>query len=142
MTPLRIRHYTPAQRSEAENATGLALARLVASHAPRFATLDLALDLELIPCEDPTFRNRVTFVILEENPEIGTREKEYALEDLLGLETVMTPGIPHRSLVYEGQTYGAIPSGLLADGLLRVTMTLMGETCGGSCSGCNGCGHH
>ncbi len=142
MTPIRIRHYTHAERSEAENTTGLTLGRLVSAHAPRFAALELSLDLEVVPCDDPAERNRVTFVTPVDDEHGGFEEREIALEELLGLEVVVAPGANHRSVVYEGHTYDAIPPGILADGLLRVVMSLIGGgSCGGSCEGCQGCGH-
>ncbi len=143
MTPIRIRHYTHPQRSDAENATGITLGQLVSAHAPRFAALDLALELEVVPCDAPEERNRVTFsYAAPSDDEEPSGEREYALEELLGLDVVVSPGAAHRTLVYEGHAYDALPPGLLADGLLRVAMTLLGGGgCGGSCGGCQGCGH-
>ena len=82
MTPIRIRHYTHAERSEAENTTGLTLGRLVSAHAPRFAALELSLDLEVVPCDDPAERNRVTFVTPVDDELGGFEEREIALEEL------------------------------------------------------------
>jgi len=142
MTPILIRHYVHPQRSEAENATGLTLGRLISAHAPRFAALDLSLDLEVVPCDAPEDRNRVTFSYpMPSEDDEPPQERERSLEDLLGLAVVVSPGAVHRTLVYEGQSYDAIPPGLLADGLLRVAMALMGGGgCGSSCAGCQGCG--
>jgi len=79
-------------------------------------------------------------------PELGLEETP--LEDLIGAESKMEACScgegQCRSISLEGQSYQAIPPGLITDGMLRVAFSAMEAMAGGGCesccSDCSGCG--
>ncbi|MGC9372144.1 MAG: DUF2703 domain-containing protein [Thermovirgaceae bacterium] len=79
-------------------------------------------------------------------PEMDFGEKP--LEEIIGAEAAKEECScgdgTCRSLKLEGQSYQAVPPGLITDGMLRVAFSAMGAMagggCGSCCGDCSGCG--
>jgi hypothetical protein len=152
-----IRHYIFEQvHCEPTRQTGETLRKLCAQMAPKLAKLEVKLVLQEAVVENPDpgnirMMNRVTFSCPEEEM------PEQDLDEILGLQVTHEPcrtcsdeaGFPVacRTVMVEEQGYQALPSGLIADALLRFSFSVLagGQTCdthscGGCCEGCHG-GH-
>jgi len=152
-----IRHYIFEQiHCEPTRQTGETLRKLCAQMAPKLAKLEVKLVLQEAVVENPDpgnirMMNRVTFSCPEEEM------PEQDLDEILGLQVAYEPcrtcsdeaGFPVacRTVMVEEQGYQALPSGLIADALLRFSFSVLagGQTCdthscGGCCDGCHG-GH-
>lgn len=157
MKDIVIRHYIFEQiHCEPTRQTGETLRKLCAQMAPKLAKLEVKLVLQEAVVENPDpgnirMMNRVTFSCPEEEM------PEQALDEILGLQVTYEPcrtcsdeaGFPVacRTVMVEEQGYQALPSGLIADALLRFSFSVLagGQTCdthscGGCCDGCHG-GH-
>jgi hypothetical protein len=145
-----ITHYTLSDVScESWKKTGETLRKLHDQMAPRFRLMGMEVTLlekELSGTDEETVRrgNLVTFTLSE----LGGQE--IPLEDLIGAETSFEPcscgetATTCRTIRYEGHGYQEIPSGLLADAMLRASFSTLGGGCGSGCEscggGCGGCG--
>lgn len=157
MKDIVIRHYIFEQiHCEPTRQTGETLRKLCAQMAPKLAKLEVKLVLQEAVVENPDpgnirMMNRVTFSCPEEEM------PEQDLDEILGLQVTHEPcrtcsdeaGFPVacRTVMVEEQGYQALPSGLIADALLRFSFSVLagGQTCdthscGGCCDGCHG-GH-
>ena len=157
MKDIVIRHYIFEQiHCEPTRQTGETLRKLCAQMAPKLAKLEVKLVLQEAVVENPDpgnigMMNRVTFSCPEEEM------PEQDLDEILGLQVTYEPcrtcsdeaGFPVacRTVMVEEQGYQALPSGLIADALLRFSFSVLagGQTCdthscGGCCDGCHG-GH-
>ena len=157
MKDIVIRHYIFEQiHCEPTLQTGETLRKLCAQMAPKLAKLEVKLVLQEAVVENPDpgnigMMNRVTFSCPEEEM------PEQDLDEILGLQVTYEPcrtcsdeaGFPVacRTVMVEEQGYQALPSGLIADALLRFSFSVLagGQTCdthscGGCCDGCHG-GH-
>ena len=157
MKDIVIRHYIFEQiHCEPTRQTGETLRKLCAQMAPKLAKLEVKLVLQEAVVENPDpgnirMMNRVTFSCPEDEM------PEQDLDEILGLQVTYEPcrtcsdeaGFPVacRTVMVEEQGYQALPSGLIADALLRFSFSVLagGQTCdthscGGCCDGCHG-GH-
>ena len=157
MKNIVIRHYIAEKvHCEPTAQTGQTLRKLCAQMAPKLARLDVSLSLQEALLEEPGpesigMMNRVTFSCPEEEM------PERTLDEILGLQVTYEPcrtcsdeaGFPVscRTVMVEEQGYQALPSGLVADAMLRFSFAVLsgGESCdshgcSGCCEGCHG-GH-
>ncbi len=149
MKTVVIRHYRfESIHCEPTHQTGETLRRLCSQMAAKLEKLDLKLVLQEALVEKPTpeniqMMNRVTFSCPEEDM------PEQDLDGILGLQVTYEPcrtcsdeagfSVACRTVMVEEQGYQALPSGLIADALLRFSFAALngGVTC--DQSGCSGC---
>ncbi len=158
MKDIIIRHYLFDNiHCEPTHQTGSTLRKLCAQMAPKLAKLDIRLVLQEAVSENPEpgnirLMNRVTFSCPDEDL------PERDLDEILGLQVTYEPcrtcsdeaGFPVacRTVMVEEQGYQALPSGLIADAMLRFSFSVLSggqeacdpHVCGGHCEGCHG-GH-
>ncbi len=155
MKDIIIRHYLFEEiHCEPTHQTGATLRKLCSQMAPKLAKLDIRLVLQEAVMENPNpdnirMMNRVTFSCPEEDL------PERDLDEILGLQVTYEPcrtcsdeaGFPVscRTVMVEDQGYQALPSGLLADAMLRFSFSVLSGVqacdthgCGGCCEGCHG----
>lgn len=150
MSEIVITHYTLSNVScESWEKTGATLRKLHEQMAPRFRLMGVEMTLlekELSGTDEETVHrgNLVTFTLRELD------DQEIPLEDIIGAEVSFEPCLcggmttTCRTIQYEGHGYQEIPSGLLADAMLRASFSILGGGCGSGCEscggGCGGCG--
>jgi len=150
-----IRHYLFEEiHCEPTHQTGATLRKLCSQMAPKLAKLDIRLVLQEAVMENPNpdnirMMNRVTFSCPEEDL------PERDLDEILGLQVTYElcrtcsdeAGFPVscRTVMVEDQGYQALPSGLIADAMLRFSFSVLSGVqacdpngCGGCCEGCHG----
>ena len=155
MKDIIIRHYLFEEiHCEPTHQTGSTLRKLCSQMAPKLAKLDIRLVLQEAVMENPNpdnirMMNRVTFSCPEEDL------PERDLDEILGLQVTYEPcrtcsdgaGFPVscRTVMVEDQGYQALPSGLIADAMLRFSFSVLSGVqacdpngCGGCCEGCHG----
>ncbi len=157
MKNITIRHYLFEEiHCEPTRQTGETLRKLCAQMAPKLARLDINLVLQEAVVDNPNpgnikMMNRVTFACPDEDL------PERDIDEILGLQVTYEPcrtcsdqaGFPVacRTVLVEEQGYQGLPSGLIADALLRFSFSVLSagqecdtHSCGGCCEGCHG-GH-
>lgn len=155
MKDIIIRHYLFEEiHCEPTHQTGATLRKLCSQMAPKLAKLDIRLVLQEAVMENPNpdnirMMNRVTFSCPEEDL------PERDLDEILGLQVTYElcrtcsdeAGFPVscRTVMVEDQGYQALPSGLIADAMLRFSFSVLSGVqacdpngCGGCCEGCHG----
>jgi len=141
ISTIRIRHYAPegAQCGPVKE-TYDTLCNMVEQLGPKLARIGFPVTLEKASSDgDPERNNLVTL----ESADIDFPETP--LDEILGYEASSKPcgcdgGDGHgrcRTIEVAGQTYQAVPPGLIADGLLRVALSSTGG-CGSGCGTCGG----
>ena len=141
VSTIRIRHYAPegAECGPVQE-TYETLSNMVEQLGPKLANMGFPVTLEKVSSGgDPARNNMVTM----ESEKIEFPETP--LDEILGLEASAKPcncsaGEGHgecRTIEIGGDTYQAIPPGLIADGLLRVALSATGG-CGSGCGTCGG----
>lgn len=138
---IRIRHYAPeGSDCGPVKETFETISSLVEQLGPKLAKMGFPVTLESVSSGDEAEKiNMVTMECLEiEFPETP-------LDEILGFESSVKPctcsaGEGHgqcRSIDVGGDSYQAVPPGLIADGLLRVALSATGG-CGSGCGTCGG----
>jgi hypothetical protein len=139
MAELIMRHYTVKDHDcEPCRETAETLRNLGTQMAPRLAPLGLELKLqeaEMAEATEENLRraNQITFTCEE------AEMKEIALEEVLGLEVRHdAEGGGCRTLIFENRPFRTLPSGLIADGMIRAAFSILEGGDGSSCGGCGG----
>ena len=155
MNTLHIRHYVPAPGSGAVcppcDETNKRLQALIEELSPKLANLDVTLSLQTLEISAITQKNsgKLNYVSFYA-PQMGLRD-ERSIEAILEApisytrcEGCILPGgepFSVRTLEIEGDSFQALPQGVLTDALIRVVFSTMGDCAStGGCETCTGCG--
>ena len=143
MAELIVKHYTVKDHDcEPCKETGEILNNLSSQMTARLSPLGVELNFQRAEMAEATEENlrranQITFSCPE------TEMGEIALEDILGLQ-VSHEGAEDdacsgcRTLIFEGRRFQKLPSGLIADGLVRAAFSILEGGDGSSCGGCGG----
>ncbi len=146
MNRIIIRHYAGGEKTcDPVVKTRETLKTLLEQMGPKMEKIGFQVVMKEEDLSDTKYDERKNLITLA-CPELDFGETP--LEEIIGAEAVEEACScgdgTCRSLRVEGQSYQAVPPGLITDGMLRVAFSAMEALAGGGCesccSDCNGCG--
>lgn len=148
MNRIILRHYAEGENTcEPVVKTRETLKTLQEQLGPKLEKIgfQIVMKEEKLPESDPEGENRRNLITLS-CPDLDFEDTP--LEEIIGAESTSEECScgtgTCRTLQVEGQTYQAVPPGLITDGMLRVAFSAMEAMAGGGCesccSDCGGCG--